>query len=402
MNETIRAFASALRGVLEVLTEHVIMPVHAHAADAWEQLDNWLADRNLTIQQVIGNFLTVAFGFMALGFVVDLVGIAVGGWFDKTNTARGIIAAGTVIGLIGGVPLLMLLNMAQGLFDLVMRGGEVALEILSSEQGSLPHRVRCQLEQIRNRRNMGGVLKSLYVAYAAMTISFLCWPTFHGLYGIVVAIVALTGIVSLRKLNNVKGHGTTRLMMSGVYGLTGGVIVFGILYFIARPLFFWGWGTTTKVNDLDFLRSSLIAGTIVGLVVFVFQIVKLRLGEEENDIRRGDMGMPRNTKVEPEAIDPATGRVTAYKLVKSTPFNWSKLCAWPMLLVYAVIALLVWTTVLGHQNPFFVLFSMDFENLMLCALAVVLVLLVYFGFFWKEKPATTTVTTANITEVHHE
>lgn len=345
MNNWIRAFGRALDGVLTFLVDQVVLPINARSADAWEQLDDWLFAHGLTLSQLIGYFLTVAFGLMALGVGVDLAGIAVGQWIDQT-AARAVIAIGTLICFLGFLPLLVLLNTAKGLFDLVVRGGEVATQMLDSKGVNLPGRIRRQLEQLRKHSSLTGKIQSFYAAFAALTVSFLCWPNFHGLYGIFVAVAAVSGIIALRNLNRVRGHGIVKLTLAGCYGFAGGGIVFLVFYAIVRPLLLWGWNDA--VSNQNALRFSLIAGAIAALVTFLYQAFFLRLGGEEDEIRNG--GGPINPyKLKVAEVDPTTGKPKVFAMAEERKFDWGSQKLW--LSVAAVVAVGVWLG-MGRPNPF--------------------------------------------------
>lgn len=321
MVQRIRNFWAMIATVADILRNLFIDPVRARAELFLEDLDQWLADHNLTIPQIAGNFLGVAFGLMALGVGIDLAGLVVGQWLS-VPAARGIITAGTLISLAGLLPLLVLLNLAHGLYDLVLRGGVAAMEILSNEHNDIPARIRTQLEAMRNRRNLTGTMRSFYAAFTALTVSFMCWANLYGFYGIVVGAVAVSGIVTLRNINCVRGFGIIKAMLAGCYGLAGGNIVFLVFYAIGRPLLFWGWPGV--VSDQNALRFSLITGTIAALATFLYQAANLRLKGEEDAIRRGELPIEK-ARLKPRAIDPETGRVTQFDLVHIKPFDWGEL-----------------------------------------------------------------------------
>jgi hypothetical protein len=379
MLQRILNFWATIETVLDMCRHLFFDQLRARTELFFEDLDEWLAQHHLTLPQIAANFLGVAFGLMALGVAVDLVGLCVGQWINE-NAARGIIVVGTLICFSGFCQLLVLRSMAKGLYDLVIRGGEAALAILNGEGVNLPDRIRRQLQAMRNRRNMTSTMQSLYVAYAAVTVSFLCWPSFYGFYGIVVAGVAVSGIVVLRNINCVKGYGIVRLMLSGCYGFAGGNIVFLVFYAIGRPLLLWGWqGAVTNQNAL---RFSLVAGSVAALITFLVQLLTMRLGKEETDLRQGETEIER-FRLRVAEVDATTGKPTKFQKVETREaVDFSIVSDWgtsPKLWFFlVVIAWAVWTFVFGKPNP---LASIEwgYQNLLILAVIFVIAAWLFGG-----------------------
>jgi hypothetical protein len=352
MNTVIRAFARALQGVMLFLRDHVVTGIHARAEMAWENFDNWLINHGYTLPQLIGYFFTTIGGLLAAGLAFDVIGLCFG-TVDHEMVARGFITVGTLIGLLGLLPLFLLANAVKGFFNLIVRGGEAACDILEADRDNhLPARIRQQLQHLRNRPDHSNTLRAIYAAFAALNVAFLCWPNFYGLFGVIAAGLAVSGIIALRQIIGVKGHGIARLTMAGAYGFAGVAIVYVILKFIAQPFF------TPSIPQIVTGATAeiliVLSAALAGAITFLVQAFTMRLTDEEEDLRRGDVTI-RDFHLEATAVDPATGRPTAYRAHSKEPYSWKWLKSRSLWLgvtaVVLVVGLFVWTQVLGHPLP---------------------------------------------------
>ncbi len=323
MTAAIRNFFQMAEAVLDILRHTVFDPVRARTELFLEDLDNWLNRHNLTLPQLTGYIFATMGAAIVLAMVFFIVGAGIGSWFDTETgyaVARGIILFGAIIGFLGFLPLLIIFSVAHSLFNLLVEGGEAAMKILDSEEhNQIPERIRQQLETMRNQRNLTNLLRALYAGYAAAVIAMLWQPNFHGLYLMAVGVFAVSGIVCLRLINRVRGHGIVKLMLAGTYGFMGGAIVYVILSHIAKPMFFAGW--PDMISNQTANRFVIIGTALAAAITFLAQL-RMRLGGEEDEIRKGDV--PVNSyKVKVSGIDATTGKPTAYQL--DVPANnWKK------------------------------------------------------------------------------
>ena len=276
MNNIIRAFSRTLRGILDLLINKVFVHVHAGARIAWKDFDEWLVERGWRLRDFLGAVMLYIAVVVGISLAVAVVGIGFG-QFGYTNTAQWIVLFGMLVGLVGLLPLALIFLMARGLFDLLLRTGEVCSRLLAKEteeNGNIPERLREQLEELRNSSALPIGLDSLFAFYLGLFMAMCFFPMFNIIKYILMG-AALGYIYTVwRYKAGIKGwalkHFLFALGMSLMFFASTAWFLTGELLNVKYVKEFFPILQTTNPDELGFYRLVLTALTLIVSLILLY------------------------------------------------------------------------------------------------------------------------------------